>query len=73
MDYGSGYFEGATVEKEYEKKVKGMPNIFDRLKCRPIVDHANSFSGLYSRSSESMSISSIHFYVLLFIATFLLI
>lgn len=37
MDYGSSYFEGATVEKEYEKMIKGMPNIYDRLKCRPIM------------------------------------
>jgi hypothetical protein len=36
IDYGSSYFEGATVEKEYDKKVKGQPNIYDRLKCRPI-------------------------------------
>lgn len=36
LDYGSSYFEGATVEKEYDKKIKGQPNIFDRLKCRPI-------------------------------------
>ncbi len=36
IDYGSSYFEGATVEKEYDKKIKGQPNIYDRLKCRPI-------------------------------------
>lgn len=36
IDYGSSYFEGGTVEKEYDKKVKGLPNIYDRLKCRPI-------------------------------------
>jgi hypothetical protein len=37
MDYGSGYFEGATMEKEYDKRVRGQPNIFDKLKCRPIM------------------------------------
>ena len=37
LDYGSSYFEGATVEKEYEKKIKGQPNIYDRLKCRPVL------------------------------------
>jgi hypothetical protein len=36
-DYGSSYFEGATVEKEYEKKLKGLPNVYDRLRCRPIM------------------------------------
>jgi len=24
------------MEKEYDKKVNGKPNIYDRLKCRPI-------------------------------------
>lgn len=38
IDYGSSYFEGATVEKEYDKKMKGLPNIFDRLKCRQFVE-----------------------------------
>ena len=37
MDYGSGYFEGATVEKEYDKKVRGQPNIYEKLKCRNIM------------------------------------
>jgi hypothetical protein len=36
LDYGSSYFEGGTVEKEYDKKARGQPNIYDRLKCRPI-------------------------------------
>lgn len=36
IDYGSSYFEGGTVEKEYDKKVRGLPNIYDRLKCRPV-------------------------------------
>jgi hypothetical protein len=44
-DMGTNYFEGATVEKEYEKKIKGETNIFDRLKCRRIVK---------SRASESI-------------------
>jgi hypothetical protein len=36
VDYGSSYFEGATVEKEYDKRMNGEPNIYDRLKCRKI-------------------------------------
>jgi hypothetical protein len=48
-DMGTNYFEGATVEKEYEKKIKGETNIFDRLKCRRV---------LKSRSSESAEYSS---------------
>jgi hypothetical protein len=52
MDYGSGYFEGGTVEKEYEKKVKGLPNIYERLKCRPLTAK-NSFKGLFSAASSS--------------------
>ncbi|RNA19961.1 G-coupled receptor -like protein, partial [Brachionus plicatilis] len=38
IDYGSSYFEGATMEREFDKKMKGMPNIFERLKCRPKMD-----------------------------------
>ena len=30
VDYGTSYFEGALVEKEYDKKVKGKPNIYER-------------------------------------------
>ncbi|CAF0706838.1 unnamed protein product [Brachionus calyciflorus] len=36
LDYGSSYFEGATVEREYDKKMKGMPNIYDRLRSPQI-------------------------------------
>jgi hypothetical protein len=37
METGSSYFEGATVEREFEKKFKGQTNIYDRLKCRPVL------------------------------------
>jgi hypothetical protein len=37
MDAGPSYFEGATIEREYEKKLKGQTNVYDRLKCRPIL------------------------------------
>jgi hypothetical protein len=36
IDYGTSYFEGGTVEKEYDKKVRGLSNIYDRLKCRQV-------------------------------------
>jgi hypothetical protein len=37
METGSSYFEGATVEREFEKKFRGQTNIYDRLKCRPVL------------------------------------
>jgi hypothetical protein len=37
METGSSYFEGATIEREFEKKFKGQTNIYDRLKCRPVL------------------------------------
>ena len=37
METGSSYFEGATVEREFEKKFKGQTNIYERLKCRPVL------------------------------------
>lgn len=69
MDYGSGYFEGGTVEKEYEKKVKGLPNIFERLKCRPLMPKS-SFKGLYSSSPRHFQPFSM--LILFFIELFVL-
>jgi hypothetical protein len=50
IDYGSSYFEGGTVEKEYDKKVKGKSNIYDRLKCRPI-NLRDPYGKQYSKSN----------------------
>ena len=53
LDYGSSYFEGGTVEKEYDKKARGQPNIYDRLKCRPITVQRASRTSYWS-SANSM-------------------
>jgi len=39
IDTGANYFEGSIVEKEFEKKIQGQANIYDRLKCRPVLDY----------------------------------
>ena len=56
VDYGTSYFEGALVEKEYDKKVKGKPNIYERLKCRTI-DSRGAFARQQHSNSE-MTVSS---------------
>ena len=54
MDYGTSYFEGALVEKEYDKKLKGKPNIYDRLKCRTI-DSRGALGRQYSNADMAVS------------------
>jgi hypothetical protein len=52
IDYGSSYFEGGTVEKEYDKKARGQPNIYDRLKCRPITVQRASRTSYWNTASN---------------------
>ena len=72
METGYSYFEGATVEREYEKKFKGQTNIYDRLKCRPILktkrsgyDENNRY---YNSSTKMITINKI---AIIFLNTFL--
>ena len=60
IDYGSSFFEGGTVEREYDKKMKGQPNIYDRLKCRPIMPK-NTYGTNYWNSMPSIHKSSFSF------------
>ena len=67
IDYGSSYFEGATVEKEYEKKLRGLPNIYDRLKCRPVtLKNAYGRQFFYNSSSFKVPIVRVFLICLLF-------
>jgi hypothetical protein len=61
-DYGSGYYEGATVEKEYEKKIRGQPNVYDKLKCRPVSASKakTARSSFYSTPYSSTATASSH-------------
>ena len=71
MDYGTSYFEGATVEKEYEKKIKGQPNIYERLKCRPISIGRNLLnrnfwnSTTFTKANQLIISLMLMFYILL--------
>lgn len=69
MDYGSGYFEGATMEKEYDKKVRGQPNIFDKLKCRPIMSRdTKSIRSSYWNSTNKISFDKSFMLILLILS-----
>ncbi len=68
MDYGSSYFEGATMEKEYEKLIKGLPNVYDRLKCRPVMTQNKvRYSSSYSWNKSSPSVKNTHEYLIYFV------
>ncbi len=67
MDYGSGYFEGATMEKEYDKRVRGQPNIFDKLKCRPIMSRDTKSIRSSYWNSTSKQISFVKSFLFIFI------
>ncbi len=72
MDYGTSYFEGALVEKEYDKKVKGKPNIYDRLKCRTI-DARGAYGRQYSNADMAVSTNLIKKIFFLYMAKITLI
>ena len=70
IDYGSSFFEGATVEKEYEKKIKGQPNIYDRLKCRPVLRSLTSVKRNnwgWPSAAPTIKPSQAHIYMAFFI------
>lgn len=65
LDYGSSYFEGATMEKEYDKKINGKPNIYDRLKCRPI-NLQSQFRQHFNSGLALVPQISVNFYLVAF-------
>ncbi len=67
IDYGSSYFEGGTMEKEYDKKVKGKANIYDRLKCRQISLRNLYGSKQYSHTNFIKAAKSFVFLNILFV------
>lgn len=44
MDDNGMYFDGQTMEKEYEHKQNGRPNRFHTLKCRMAAGNVNKYN-----------------------------
>lgn len=76
IDTGTSYFEGATIEREFEKKMKGQSNIYDRMKCRPVLKNNrrdNSDERLYvSYAFKLHNINILKLFSIIFIIIILL-